>query len=306
MGRKVIVIAGPTGSGKTFVGINLAKMFNTDIISADSRQIYKYFDVGTAKPTKDELSEIKHHFIDYLEPEEDYNVSRYEKEVLFKIDELYNVGKIPIIVGGSGLYIKAVTDGIFDDVPTDEGLRKRFKDTIENYGAEQLLEQLKIVDPVSAEKLLSQNWKRIMRALEVFYLTGKTIGEWQKEHTRTVDLDFEIYGLNWDRETLYKMIEERVDKMINDGLVEEVKSLLAKGYSREYNSFNTVGYKEVLEFIDNFISLERAVELIKRNTRRYAKRQMTWFNADKRINWIAIKSKNDLVKLSENIYNKFK
>jgi len=165
MGRKVIVIAGPTGSGKTFVGINLAKMFNTDIISADSRQIYKYFDVGTAKPTKDKLSEIKHHFIDYLEPEEDYNVSRYEKEVLSKIDELYNVGKIPIIVGGSGLYIKAVTDGIFDDVPTDEVLRKRFKDTIENYGAEQLLEQLKIVDPVSAEKLLPQNWKRIMRAL---------------------------------------------------------------------------------------------------------------------------------------------
>ncbi len=301
MGRKVIVVVGATCSGKTALGLKLAELLNTEIISADSRQIYKYLNIGTAKPNTDELDKIKHHFIDYLEPEEEYNVSRYEKEALKILDNLNVSNKIPIIVGGSGLYIRAVVDGIFDNVETDEVLRARLKNTIDTYGVGQLLEQLKLVDPESAAKMLPQNWKRIIRALEVFYLTGKTITEWQKEYKRNIDLEFEIYGLSWNRDVLYKMIENRVDDMINMGLVEEVKKLLKKGYSKDLNSLNTVGYKEIFEYLDNVISLEKAVELIKRNTRHYAKRQLTWFNADKRIKWVNVNGINDIFRLAEKI-----
>ena len=301
MGRKVIVVVGATCSGKTALGLKLAELLNSEIISADSRQIYKYLDIGTAKPSIDELNKIKHHFIDYLEPEEEYNVSRYEKEALLVIDNLTKLNKTPIIVGGSGLYIRSVVDGIFDNVETDELLRLRLKKTIEDYGAEQLLEQLKNVDPESAAKMLPQNWKRIMRALEVFYLTGKTITEWQKEYKRNIDLEFEIYGLSWDREVLYTMIEKRVDDMVQFGLVDEVQGLLKKGYSKELNSLNTVGYKEIFDYLDNTILLERAIELIKRNTRHYAKRQLTWFNADKRINWVKVTGIKDIEKLAQKI-----
>ncbi|MFH0733308.1 MAG: tRNA (adenosine(37)-N6)-dimethylallyltransferase MiaA [bacterium] len=301
MGRKVIVIVGATCSGKTVLGLKLAELLNSEIISADSRQIYKYLDIGTAKPSIEELSKIKHHFIDYLGPEEEYNVSRYEKEALIVIDSLTKLNKTPIIVGGSGLYIRSVVDGIFDNVETDEILRLRLKKTIEDYGPEQLLEQLKNVDPESAAKMLPQNWKRIMRALEVFYLTGKTITEWQKEYKRNIDLEFEIYGLCWNREILYKMIEKRVDNMIKFGLVDEVQKLLKKGYSKELNSLNTVGYKEIFDYLDNTILLDRAVELIKRNTRHYAKRQLTWFNADKRINWVKVTGIKDIERLAEKI-----
>jgi tRNA dimethylallyltransferase len=281
MGRQVIVIAGPTCSGKTALGIKLAKLLNGEVISADSRQIYKYLDIGTAKPSFDEMDGVKHHLIDFLEPDVDYNVSLFEQDAIKIIEELLNKNIQPIIVGGSGLYIKAVTEGIFEGAETDEQIRQNLQRRMEQLGAEALLNELKIIDPESAAKMLPSNHKRIIRALEVFYLTGKTISSFQKEYKRKNDFTFCKFMLNYDRESLYKRIEKRVDNMIEMGLVDEVKKITDLGYNRVLNSLNTVGYKEIFDYLDNFINLERAVELIKRNTRRYAKRQFTWFNGQK-------------------------
>ncbi|OGV05162.1 MAG: tRNA (adenosine(37)-N6)-dimethylallyltransferase MiaA [Ignavibacteria bacterium RIFOXYA2_FULL_37_17] len=286
MERKVIVIVGPTCSGKTKVGISLAQKLNSEIISADSRQIYKKLTIGTAKPTQDELRKMKHHFIDLLEPDEDYNVSRFETDSLKVIDELITQGKIPIVVGGSGLYIKALTEGIFNSVDTDDDYREELKVKREKFGNEYLYDELKKVDPQSASGMLPQNWKRIMRALEVFHLTGEPIWKMQENYERKVDYNFILFGLDWDRKILYANIEKRVDEMIESGLMDEVKNILSLGYSKNINSLNTVGYKEIISYLDNEITLEHAIELIKRNTRRYAKRQMTWFRKTENINWL--------------------
>ncbi len=286
MERKVIVIVGPTSSGKTKVGISLAQKLHTEIISADSRQIYKKLTIGTAKPTQDELRTIKHHFIDFLDPDEDYNVSRFETDSLKVIDELISQGKIPIVVGGSGLYIKALTEGIFNSVDTDDEYREELKEKHEKFGDEYLYEELKKVDPQSASGMISQNWKRVMRALEVFHLTGEPIWKMQENYERKVDYNFILFGLNWDRKILYTNIEKRVNEMIANGLVDEVKNILSLGYSKNINSLNTVGYKEIISYLNNEISLDRAIELIKRNTRRYAKRQMTWFRKTENIYWL--------------------
>lgn len=303
MGTKVIVIAGPTASGKTYLSLKIAEQLPVEIISADSRQLYKHLDIGTAKPPKENLKKIKHHLIDEFEPGEDYNVSRFEKDALKLIDEISERGNIPLIVGGSGLYIKGLVDGIFDTVDTDEDYRNELYQLKEKYGNEYLYNMLKKVDEQSAAKMLPQNWKRIMRALEVYHLTGRTIEEHQKEYKRDVDFDFIQYGLNWQREVLYKKIDKRVDEMIEEGLIGEVQKILSMGYDKKLNALNTVGYKEIILYIEGEITLERAVELIKRNTRRYAKRQMTWFNADKRIKWINISSIKDLNDAAEKIIN---
>lgn len=287
MERKVIIITGPTCSGKTKIGISLAKKLHTEIISADSRQIFKYLNIGTAKPTTDELQLVKHHFIDLLEPDKEYNVSKFETEALKIIDELLERGKIPIVVGGSGLYIKALVEGIFDSVDVDEEFREELKQKREKFGNEYLYEELKKVDPQSASKMLPQNWKRVMRALEVYHLTGEPIWKIQENYERKVDYNFVQFGLNWDRKILYANIESRVDEMIENGLVNEVKNVLANGFSKNLNALNTVGYKEIISHLGNEITLERAIELIKRNTRRFAKRQMTWFRKSKKIQWLA-------------------
>jgi len=290
MERRVIVIAGPTASGKTAFAIKIAEKLGTEIISADSRQLYKNLNIGTAKPSAEELSEIKHHFIDLLEIDEDYNVGKFESHALEVIRKLHSENKIPVVVGGSGLYIKALVDGIFNEVDTDEEYRKELLRLKEEKGNEYLYELLRRSDPVAAAELLPQNWKRIIRALEVLKISGKSIKEFHKSYKREDDLRFFQFALNWDREILYKRIEKRVDIMISQGLVEEVKEVLKAGYRKEQNAMNTVGYKEIISYLEGEISLERAVELIKRNTRRYAKRQMTWFRRDKRIKWFDISS----------------
>ncbi len=301
MGPKVITIVGATCSGKTALSLQIAKYFNTEIISADSRQIYKYLNIGTAKPAQSELNKIKHHFINILEPDEDYNVSRYEKNALDKINELLNEGKIPVIAGGSGLYIKALVDGIFDTVDTDEEYRAELLEKKNLYGNEYIYNELMKVDPESAHKMLPQNWKRVMRALEVFYLTGEPISVHQRKHERNVDINFKQFGLRWNREVLYHNIEKRVEMMIELGLVNEVKSILERGFSKKLNSLNTVGYKEIISYLEKEISLDRAVALIKRNTRRFSKRQMTWFRKDDRINWFNITRFEDLQSISDQI-----
>ena len=287
MERKVIIITGPTCSGKTKIGISLAEKLYTEIISADSRQLFKFLNIGTAKPTTDELQLVKHHFIDFLKPDEDYNVSRFETDSLKIIDKLFVNGRTPIVVGGSGLYIKALTEGIFNSVDVDDDYRAELKGKREKFGNEYLYEELKKVDPQSASGMLPQNWKRVMRALEVFHLTGESIWKFQENYERKTDYKFILFGLNWEREKLYRNIENRVDEMIKDGLVDEVKNILSLGYSKNINSLNTVGYKEIISYLENEITFERAVELIKRNTRRYAKRQMTWFRKTENINWLA-------------------
>lgn len=286
MERKVIVIVGPTCSGKTKVGISLAEKLHTEIISADSRQIYKYLNIGSAKPSKEELLRIKHHFIDFLELDENYNVSKFESDSLRVVESLLDNRKIPVVVGGSGLYIKALVDGIFDSVESDSEYREKLHEQREKFGNEYIFEELKKIDPESSSRMLPQNWKRVMRALEVFHLTGQPISKHQTDYKRQIDVKFILFGLNWNRAKLYTNIEHRVDEMIEKGLVDEVNNILDRGYSKDINALNTVGYKEIISFLENEITLEYAIELIKRNTRRYAKRQMTWFRKTDGINWI--------------------
>ncbi len=301
MEKRVIVILGPTCSNKTSLSLCLAKALNTEIISADSRQIFKYLTIGTAKPTVDELSITKHHFIDLLKPTEEFNVSKFEIEALKVIDELHKKNKIPIVVGGSGLYIKAIVEGLWNDVDTDKKFREKLLKEKEEFGNQFLFDKLMEIDSKSAETMLPQNWKRVIRALEVFHLTGKSILEFHQEHKRESDLEFHQFGLKWKREVLYQNIEARVDKMITAGLVDEVKSILELGYSQTLNSLNTVGYKEIIAHLNGEYNLERAIELIKRNTRRFAKRQMTWFRKDENIKWFEIKDGSEINRIGESI-----
>ncbi|HET56776.1 MAG TPA: tRNA (adenosine(37)-N6)-dimethylallyltransferase MiaA [Ignavibacteria bacterium] len=302
MEQRVIVIVGPTCSGKTKLAIDLALELNTEIISADSRQIFKFLSIGTAKPSNEELSQVKHHFIDYLEPDEEYNVGRFEKDAFEIIESLTYQNKIPIVVGGSGLYVKAIVDGIVD-VASDEELREQLQDEREKFGNEYIYDKLKKLDPTAAVTMLPQNWKRIIRAIEVYHLTGRSILEIHEKQKRKVDYSFFQFGLEWERSALYNNINNRVDEMIENGLIDEVKNILAMGYSKELNALNTVGYKEIISHLSGEISLERAVELIKRNTRRFAKRQLTWFRKDERIKWININLIDDLRNAKDLILN---
>jgi tRNA dimethylallyltransferase len=299
----VVIIVGPTCSGKTNLSLKISQLISSEIISADSRQIYKLLDIGTAKPTKEQLQKVPHHLIEFLDPSENYDVSKFEKDAKKMIDQIHKKNKMPLVVGGSGLYIKALIDGIFNSADKDEEFRKELLQKRKEFGNELLYEELKKVDPESAEKMLPQNWKRVMRALEVFHTTGEPI--W-KHHQKQTDQKekkylFKQYGLYWERNVLYENINRRVDEMIEKGFVEEVKYILGKGYDKNLNSLNTVGYKEIIQYLDKEITLEKAIELIKRNTRHYAKRQLTWFRKDERINWFEVKKISDLDQIAEKI-----
>ncbi len=304
MEKRVIVILGPTCSGKTSLSLLLAKSFNSEIISADSRQIFKKLSIGTAKPTEQELEIVKHHFINSHAPTDEFNVSKFEIEALKIIEQIHLQNKIPIVVGGSGLYIKAIVEGLWNDVDTDAPFREQLLKEKEEFGNQFLYDKLVKVDSKSASSMLPQNWKRVIRALEVFHLTGKSILDFHMEHERKSDLEFHQFGLQWQREVLYQNIETRVDKMIYDGLVNEVKSILELGFAPELNSLNTVGYKEIIAYLNGEHDLDRAIELIKRNTRRFAKRQMTWFRKDKNIKWFDIENVDEIDKIGKSIIHK--
>lgn len=299
----VIVLVGPTCSGKTNLSLKLSQLIPAEIISADSRQIYKYLDVGTAKPNKQDLEKVLHHLIDFLDPSENYDISIFEKDAERIIDQIDKKNKTPIVVGGSGLYIKALIDGIFDTAGKDEEYRSELLQKRKQFGNEFLYNELKKVDSVSADKMLSQNWKRVMRALEVYHTTGEPI--WKHHQKQSTQKEkkylFKQYGLNWDRNVLYENINKRVEAMIEKGFVHEVKNILEKGYDKNLNSLNTVGYKEIIQYLNGSISLKRAIELIKRNTRHYAKRQMTWFRKDKKICWFDVKDYKDLDSIAKTI-----
>ncbi len=305
MERRVITIVGPTCSGKTELAVELALKLKSEIISADSRQFYKFLNIGTAKPTVEQRNKVKHHLVDFLNPDIEYDVSRFSVEVNKIISPLHKIDKIPVVVGGSGLYIKAIIDGISEAIDRNDKIRNELLEKRRQFGNDSLYLELLKVDKISANNMLPQNWKRVIRALEVYYTTGKPIWQHHLENKKNNEYDFVQFGLLWNRDELYKNIENRVDEMMEIGLVDEVKSILEKGYKKELNALNTVGYKEIISYLNSEISLERAIELIKRNTRRYAKRQMTWFNKDKRIEWLHVSNSTDLRKLAFDLSSKF-
>ena len=252
-------------------------------------QIYKYMDVGTAKPTKEERAAAVHHLIDFLEPDESYSVADYARDAHGVIADITSRGKIPVMCGGTGLYISSVADDVtFGEVETDYALRDELKKTAEEKGGEYLIEMLREFDPVSAERLHPNNLKRVIRAIEFYRLTGVPISEHQAETKRKKSrYDPLIMCIEWERETLYDRINRRVDMMFDAGLIDEVKRLREMGFTRELNSMQGIGYKEVLDYLDGAASLDETKEIIKQSSRRYAKRQMTWFRRDNRVRYVS-------------------
>lgn len=297
--KTLIVILGPTAIGKTALSIKLARHFNTEIISSDSRQLFKEMKIGTAVPSTEELNSVKHHFIGNLSISDYYNVSKFEKEALHKLDDIFLKNNLAIMVGGSGLYIDAVCKGI-DDLPDpDKKLRHEINEIFKSSGIEALQKKLKELDPEYYLIVDLKNPKRLMRAIEVCLQTGKTYTSLRKNKTGKRDFNIIKIGLNCEREKLFDRINLRVDKMINEGLLDEVKELYKH---KNLNSLNTVGYKEIFDFLDNKTSFEQAIENIKTNTRRYAKRQLTWFKRDEVIKWFHPTEKNEIILyLSEKI-----
>jgi len=281
--KTLIVIAGPTAVGKTAIAIQVAKHYNTVVLSADSRQFYREMSIGTAKPDADELAAVKHHFIDSHSIQENFSVGDFEKQALALLDELFKEYDAVVMAGGSGLYIKAVCEG-FDNLPVaDPGIRHKLNQDFTELGIRHLQERLKEVDPGYYEQVDIQNPQRLIRALEVFETTGKPISYYRKSTVNKRPFNVVKIGLNLPRDILYQQINYRVDKMIELGLIDEVKSLIPH---RSLNALNTVGYSELFDHFDGNIDLESALELIKQNTRHFAKRQLTWFRKDKDIHWL--------------------
>jgi tRNA dimethylallyltransferase len=297
----VVAIVGPTCSGKTRTGIELAKRIGGEIISVDARQIYKLIDIGTAKPTQEERSQVPHHLIDIISLDEEMSAGVFAKLARDAVREIAERSHVPIMVGGSGLYLRATIDGLFESPEINYEVRKELRERLRIEGADSLLKELSSIDPKAAEKLLPQNYKRILRALEVYYSSGVTITELRKTRPSVPDFETLQFGILLERKNLYRKIEKRVDEMIEQGLLEEVRRILKRGFDPKLNSLQTFGYKEVIGFLQGKLKFDDMVLQIKRNTRRYAKRQMTWFNKDKRIVWISADGKTP-EEVSEEIY----
>lgn len=299
--RQVLVIAGPTAVGKTRVTLTLAGIMDADIISADSRQVYKYLDIGTAKPSKSERQKAQHHLIDFLEPDAVYSAARFAADARAVMDRLDEQGKRYIIAGGSGLYLKALIEGLSQIPSADENVRRELDLVMADRGKGALYEMLKGLDPESAQRLKPNDAVRIIRAIEVFKLSGIKMSQWQKKERDKDGRKYRLVVLNRERDLLYRMIETRVDRMIAQGLFEETKKILKLGYSPDINSLNTVGYKEAIAFINGKIDRDTAIGLIKQNTRRYAKRQMTWFRGMPQAEWRDVDKSGGLEKIAEEL-----
>ena len=285
--EKVIVICGPTASGKTALSIELAKKIDGEVVSCDSMQIYKDMDIGTAKPTKEEMQGIKHYLIDFVSPDERYSVADYKKDAKKAIKEILEKGKTPIVVGGTGLYIDSLIYEIeYQDIKFDETYRKALEEQAEKNGLDMLYEKAKKIDPKAIEKISRNDKKRILRILEIYHATGKNKTEQEKEsRKKEVEYDYKVYALDWDREKLYERINKRVDIMIEQGLIEEVRKIYKK-YEKFPTAMQGLGYKEVVEYIEGNTTKEEMIEKIKQETRRYAKRQLTWFRKNKQTIWL--------------------
>lgn len=297
---KVIIICGPTGIGKTVVAIELAEKLGGEIISADSMQIYRYMDIGTAKPTAEEQGRILHHMIDIVDPDEDFDALEFARMAREKVMDLHHNGVCPVVAGGTGLYIKALLQGLFRTPPADPEIRKRLNLQAAEIGSSRLHERLKTVDPDTAARLHPNDTYRIIRALETFESTGKSISEHHQEHKFKDEpfIAFKI-GLQRDRQMLYDRIDGRVDLMIEAGLVDEVNNLLGRGYSGDLKSMQSIGYRHMVEFIEGQLSWDECLRTLKRDTRRFAKRQFTWFGADPQIQWYAPEELNQIIRNAE-------
>lgn len=285
MKEPLIILTGPTAVGKTKASIALAKAVNGEIISADSIQVYKYMDIGSAKITKEEMQDVKHYLIDEIEPDEEFNVTVFQSLAKKYMDEIRAKGKVPIIVGGTGFYIQSVLYDInFTEHEGDTSYRDELYKLSAEKGAEYIHAMLRAVDPEYAATVHANNQKRVIRALEYFHETAQKMSAHNEEQRENESpYNFAYFVLNDDRKHLYDRIELRIDQMLDEGLVEEVKSLLDKGYGRELVSMQGLGYKEIAAFLDGEITLDEAVYILKRDTRHFAKRQLTWFNREKEV-----------------------
>ena len=303
--KKILVIVGPTAVGKTYVSIELAKKFNTEIISADSMQVYKYMDIGTAKVTEQESCGIKHHMINLIEPDEEFSVSEFQKMAEKHIEEIHSKGKLPIIIGGSGLYLNSLLyDLDFGTVKSDEKIKRYYTDYYEEHGTDKLYELLIDIDPKACEKIHKNNVKRVIRALEVCHITGKKFSDMSTDIRKPSNkYDYKIIGLEMERDILYQRINKRVDLMLEDGLINEVRALIDKGYTMDLTSMRGIGYKEIVDYLEGKVTKKEAVENLKTNTRHFAKRQFTWFKADKNIQWFDLTNLSDIDLIIEKIYN---
>jgi len=288
MKTKVIAIVGPTAVGKTDLSIAIAKRFQGEIISGDSMQIYKGMDIGTSKITEEEKEGIPHHMIDIKEPEESFSAAEFQHLVKGHIEDISGRGKLPIIVGGTGLYIQAALYNYnFAKEPRDESKTKHLEQQIEKFGITPFYQRLEKIDPEQAKKIHPNNHRRVIRALEIYETTGMTMTAYQKQQTLTTPYDFLLVGLDMDREILYNRINTRVDKMVDNGLVREVQSLYDNGLENT-QAMKAIGYKEFIPYLKEEDTLEHSVELLKRNSRRYAKRQITWFKNKMPVTWYFI------------------
>ena len=288
MKKPIVVLTGPTAVGKTELSIQLAKVIGGEIISADSMQVYKYMDVGSAKITPEEMDGVRHYLVDELEPFDEFHVVKFQEYAQKYLNEIYAHGKIPIIAGGTGFYIQALLNDIdFTEQESDSAYRKELEALAEEHGNQYLHDRLKEVDPESAEAIHPNNRKRVIRALEFYQETGRKISEHNaKEQMRTSPYNFAYFVLDDERSHLYKRIDARVDKMIEDGLEAEVRRLKEMGCTKDMVAMQGIGYKEMLSYLDGSYSLEEAVYIIKRETRHFAKRQITWFKRERDVIWL--------------------
>ncbi len=288
MKKPLIILTGPTAVGKTELSVKLAKALQGEIISADSIQVYKYMDIGSAKVTKEEMEGVKHYLIDELMPDEEFNIFYFKEKAKEYVNEIYKNNHIPIVAGGTGFYIQSLLYDIeFKNEESDDQIRNELYQLYEKQGAAYIHNMLKEIDPESAAAIHENNVKRVIRAIEYYRLNGEKISTHnEREKQKNSPYNFKYYCLNMDRKLLYERINKRVDIMVKNGLVEEVKSLLNMGYSKNLVSMQGIGYKEIVLYLEGNITLEEAVEMIKQETRRFAKRQLTWFRREKEVTFI--------------------
>ncbi len=283
------------------MSIQLAKMGNGEIVSADSRQVYRGLEIGTAKPVESEMQDVPHHCIDIKNPDEIFSAGEFGNLARQLVSEIHSRNRLPIVTGGSGLYIRALVDGIFSVGSRDIEIREKLEKEVEKKGLTVLYDRLKKVDPVAAEKIHPNDKKRILRAIEVYEITGQPISVIQKEKTLSSGFSAHFWGLKWPRAVLYQRINQRVDTMLEKGLMEEVKALKEKGWGTEINALDSVGYKEIFAHLRGEYGYEKAISLIKRNTRRFAKKQLIWFRRDDRIQWIDMEEPVDWTGMAQRI-----
>lgn len=305
MKAPLICIVGPTAVGKTEIAIQLAHQLDAEIVSLDSRQIYREMDIGTAKPTADQRGAVPHHLIDCVDVDQPFSVAEYQRLADAVITQIRERGKQIMAVGGAGLYFRGLIDGLFDGPGADAGIRAKLQWEADELGNFALHERLRRCDPEAADRVHPNNLVRVIRALEVYELTGKPISvlqqQWKMDEPR---YSFRAFGLDMPREELYRRIEDRVDLMVEAGLVEEVKGLLERGYPRNCVAMRSFGYKELIDYLDGVRTLDEAIALLKQNTRRFAKRQLTWFRNDPRIEWIDISEFSSMEGIVDNLLSK--